>query len=423
MVSEEETTSIRRFVCGQLRDAPDLSTLTLGILKKRYLAHVERESLSSEARNYMKEVVKEELLKMQRIFITLFALSCARFVHLVSKECCSFKTIKHFVVCLTTDSDDKEDSKTGSDESEEEDQINSGCEDTEQEVKKPKPKTNGNRKQQVTSDDSSDEETSESKKKRNESGDSQVEKMKKTTSSAENGEKKPSSTSEEKKTPQNDEENETDTDSKSKTSDKIKDNDSSDEKNPSTEKKNDEPDSDSSSLPSLEDEQNSVAENKQDNKKKKTVKKDEGAKDQKDDNKAIVRLKRYIALCGVRRNYKKLFSDCRSIRAKVAVLKKELEDLGVDGKPTIEKCKKVRMKRDEAQELADLDVSNIIATKGRPKRRGASAWQEQHDPPTSTYQRTLDSGSDEENDTQRGRRRATDWDNLQGIISDDADSD
>lgn len=60
---------------------------------------------------------------------------------------------------------------------------------------------------------------------------------------------------------------------------------------------------------------------------------------------------------------------------------------------------------------------------GRPKRRGASAWQEQHDPPTSTYQRTLDSGSDEENDTQRGRRRATDWDNLQGIISDDADSD
>uniref|UniRef100_A0A3Q1H6M6 Histone chaperone domain-containing protein n=1 Tax=Anabas testudineus TaxID=64144 RepID=A0A3Q1H6M6_ANATE len=370
---QKETTTVRR---DGVRGGDD-DTLTLGILKKRYLAHVERESLSSEARNYMKEVVKEELLKMQRIFITLFALSCARFVHLVSKECCSFKTIKHFVVCLTTDSDDKEDSKTGSDESEEEDQINSGCEDTEQEVKKPKPKTNGNRKQQVTSDDSSDEETSESKKKRNESGDSQVEKMKKTTSSAENGEKKPSSTSEEKKTPQNDEENETDTDSKSKTSDKIKDNDSS----------------------------------------------DESEKRDYDDNKAIVRLKRYIALCGVRRNYKKLFSDCRSIRAKVAVLKKELEDLGVDGKPTIEKCKKVRMKRDEAQELADLDVSNIIATKGRPKRRGASAWQEQHDPPTSTYQRTLDSGSDEENDTQRGRRRATDWDNLQGIISDDADSD
>lgn len=52
---------------------------------------------------------------------------------------------------------------------------------------------------------------------------------------------------------------------------------------------------------------------------------------QQDENKAIVRLKRYIALCGVRRNYKKLLDGCRSVRSKVAVLKKELEDLGVHG--------------------------------------------------------------------------------------------
>lgn len=65
-----------------------------------------------------------------------------------------------------------------------------------------------------------------------------------------------------------------------------------------------------------------------------------------------------------------------------------------------------------------------ILLTGRPKRRGASAWQEQHDPPASTYQRALnsDSDSDEENNTHRGHRRATDWENLQGIISDDADS-
>lgn len=51
-----------------------------------------------------------------------------------------------------------------------------------------------------------------------------------------------------------------------------------------------------------------------------------------DDNvTAIVRLKHYIALCGVRRNYKKLLDGCRSVGAKVAVLKKELEDLGVHG--------------------------------------------------------------------------------------------
>lgn len=52
---------------------------------------------------------------------------------------------------------------------------------------------------------------------------------------------------------------------------------------------------------------------------------------QDEENKAVSRLKRYIALCGVRRNYKKLLDGCRSVKAKVAVLKKELEELGVEG--------------------------------------------------------------------------------------------
>ncbi len=37
----------------------------------------------------------------------------------------------------------------------------------------------------------------------------------------------------------------------------------------------------------------------------------------------------------------------------------------VPGQPSIEKCKKARLKREEAQELAELDVSNIIATQGK----------------------------------------------------------
>ncbi|MEQ2211923.1 hypothetical protein XENOCAPTIV_020519 [Xenoophorus captivus] len=96
-----------------------------------------------------------------------------------------------------------------------------------------------------------------------------------------------------------------------------------------------------------------------------------------DEEKAVVRLKRYIALCGVRRNYKKLLDGCRSTRSKVAVLKKELEDLGV------------------------------------------------HLDPPSSYQRTLnsDSDSDQENDAHKGRRKMSEWANLHGIISDDADTD
>lgn len=49
------------------------------------------------------------------------------------------------------------------------------------------------------------------------------------------------------------------------------------------------------------------------------------------ENTAVVRLKRYIVLCGVRRNYKKLLGNCKSVSSMVAVLKKELEDLGIKG--------------------------------------------------------------------------------------------
>lgn len=34
------------------------------------------------------------------------------------------------------------------------------------------------------------------------------------------------------------------------------------------------------------------------------------------------------------------------------------------GQPSVKKCQKVRKDREEAQEIAELDVSNIIATKG-----------------------------------------------------------
>uniref|UniRef100_A0A7N8YCS4 HIRA interacting protein 3 n=1 Tax=Mastacembelus armatus TaxID=205130 RepID=A0A7N8YCS4_9TELE len=350
-----------------------LLTLTLGILKKQYLAHVGQESLSPEARNYMKKVVEEELMKMQVCKFCLFSLD-------------------------TLKSEGKGDCKTESEESEEEEQIKSESEDAEQEIEELQQKTNGNHKRQVNSDDSTDETN------RNVSPKEMVETKATTTK---NREAQSNSTSQGKKKTQIIEENDTDTDEVS------------------LHKKNNDSDSDSSSLPSLEDEKDRGTENKEDHKKKKTMKKDEGTRNKKDDNKAVVRLKRYISLCGVRRNYKKLLDGCHSVSSKVAALKKELEELGVHGQPSIEKCKKVRMKREEAQELAALDVSNIISTQGRPKRRGTSAWQERDDPPPSTYQRTLNSGSDsdQENNTQRGCGRATKWANLQGIISDDADSD
>nr|XP_046271446.1 HIRA-interacting protein 3 isoform X2 [Scatophagus argus] len=439
MVSETETASIRRFVCGQLCDEPDLSVLTLGILKKRYMALVRCESLSPEVKTLMKQVVQEELMKMQDDDKNESQLENKKFQKKRKREKETDEMISsgedestakksRCQSSSSSESGDKEDRKREGEESEEEEKMKSDSEDEKQEVKKSQQKKNGNRKQQISSEDSTDEEMNESEKEDNKNGDSPKAIAKNQTSNAKNGHTEGSKISEGKKTPQSDEENDTDTDNASERNDKIKGSDSSDESEKekvSVEKKNNDPDSDSSSLPSLEDEQDGETEKTQDNKKKKTASKEKSGTGQKDDNKTVVRLKRYISLCGVRRNYKKLLDGCRSVRSQVAALRKELEDLGVRGQPSIEKCKKVRMKREEAQELAELDVSNIIATQGRSKRRATSAWQEQQDPSSSTYVRTLNSGSDSdpENDTQRRHRKATNWANLQGIISDDADSD
>ncbi|KAF7664489.1 hypothetical protein LDENG_00175110 [Lucifuga dentata] len=443
MISQAEKQKIRTFVCRQLRDTTNLSTLTLGTLKRQYLALVGCDSISVEAKIVMKRAVEEELMKMQE--------SDKDDSELETRPSQNKRKREKENEAIEEGADDnesrakksrcqssssvlkKKDCSSGSEESEEEDGeegTESGAGDAEQELSKPQMKTNGTSEDENTSEDDTDEEqrewTKPSKKEENNSNDS-LNEIKGKAKPTENRKKKSRNTSKAKKmSPRK--KDETGSDSESESSETHDSSDSEQEEKVTEEKKKDElaQDSDSSSLPSLEDEQHNGAGKSQATKKKKTMKRDrktekeEGTKnkDQKDQEKAILSLKRYISLCGVRRNYKKLFDGCHSVRSKVAVLKKELEDLGVKGRPSVEKCKKIRLKREEAEELADLDVSNIITTQGRPKRRGASAFLEKCDPASSSYQRTLNSSSDsEDNYTGRGRRRAKDWANLQGIIT------
>uniref|UniRef100_H2ZTD1 HIRA interacting protein 3 n=1 Tax=Latimeria chalumnae TaxID=7897 RepID=H2ZTD1_LATCH len=153
---------------------------------------------------------------------------------------------------------------------------------------------------------------------------------------------------------------------------------------------------------------------------------------EREDHPTIKRLKRYILTCGARRNYKKLFQGCRSNKAKIQVLRKELENLGVKGNPSLEKCKAVKLKREEDEELASLDISNIIHTQGRPRRR--SVWnpyqssreeeeEEQVLPSQEGYKKTLASDSDSSEEGQPAKKRLWDWSNLKGIISDEGESD
>nr|XP_046159883.1 HIRA-interacting protein 3 isoform X2 [Oncorhynchus gorbuscha] len=557
MKSAEET-QIRRFVSGQLRDCPDLSTLTLGILRGRYLACVVRDSLNQEDRQLMKRVVEEELLRMQvKMFdsdssdneaishVTPTPLhnkrkrgeeekggrtkadgSKAKRSRLQSaqsdsglervgngerqmaeeeegKDMGSVEQVSqigtkknkgghkgvHDGGKTETSSESDVEIKTVNRRKRENDsqigtkknkgghkgvhdggktEISSESdveiktvnrrkrehdseveeEDFEENKKRKRDETHKQEKDKVNSESDSEED-----KKR--AGVKENVKVKVQSKCLKRREREPLQRRERVQVVGSDSEHNgeaevmaqkgvkiqrNDNDSRSKSEGEKNDGASSEEASGGEDeteevmaKTKDEPaqDSDSgSSLPSLEDEQESEVRPEQVKKRKSVAKRplkgessESGSKGGKD-NRAVAKLRRYIALCGVRRNYKKLLDGCCSIKSKVAVLKRELEELGVKGQPSIEKCKKARLKREEAQELADLDVCNIITTQGRPKRRGVSKWQQQSSPPSSAYKRVVNSSSDSEEDSHagRGRKRATDWSNLQGIISDDADS-
>lgn len=73
-------------------------------------------------------------------------------------------------------------------------------------------------------------------------------------------------------------------------------------------------------------------------------------------------MKKYLKVAGIRvKSYDDLWADCNTNVAKINRLKKLLEDNGVTGRPTLEKCKLVRQKRERIKEVSELDTSNIIS--------------------------------------------------------------
>ncbi|KAM6155900.1 HIRA-interacting protein 3 [Rhynchocyon petersi] len=134
------------------------------------------------------------------------------------------------------------------------------------------------------------------------------------------------------------------------------------------------------------------------------------------DHPAVMRLKRYIRACGAYRNYKKLLGSCHSHKERLRVLRAELEALGMKGNPSMEKCRALKEQREEAAEVASLDISNIISSSGRPRRRTAWNPSRAAASPGEPYRRTLDS------DEERPRPPPLDWSHMRGIISSDGES-
>ncbi|XP_054438698.1 HIRA-interacting protein 3 [Pteronotus mesoamericanus] len=134
-----------------------------------------------------------------------------------------------------------------------------------------------------------------------------------------------------------------------------------------------------------------------------------------EDHPSVMRLKRYIRACGAHRNYKKLLGSCRSRKERLCILRAELEALGMKGNPSLEKCRALKEQREEAAEVASLDITNIISCSGRPRRR--TAWNpSEAATPQQLYRRTLDS------DEERHRLSRPDWSHMRGIISSDGES-
>ncbi|KAJ2610688.1 hypothetical protein H4S08_003500 [Coemansia sp. RSA 1365] len=97
----------------------------------------------------------------------------------------------------------------------------------------------------------------------------------------------------------------------------------------------------------------------------------------------IANLKSYINKCGLRKTWSKELAGMNGTQ-QVRHLKKMLLDLGMEGRPTLEKCKQIKDKRDLQAELDAMDQDNIIedgdgnedsvpqAELARSRRRAAS---------------------------------------------------
>ncbi|XP_057314843.1 HIRA-interacting protein 3-like [Hydractinia symbiolongicarpus] len=96
-------------------------------------------------------------------------------------------------------------------------------------------------------------------------------------------------------------------------------------------------------------------------------------------------LMRYVRACGVHvGNYAKIFEGCNSMKSKEEKLTNMLKDLGIKGRPSLSQCKKIRLRREEEREVAELDVGNIMSGNRRSQSKSAiSSAQKENEPPTS----------------------------------------
>ncbi|KAJ6512129.1 hypothetical protein C8R47DRAFT_1314175 [Mycena vitilis] len=94
------------------------------------------------------------------------------------------------------------------------------------------------------------------------------------------------------------------------------------------------------------------------------------------DEETIKRLKSLVLACGVRKAWAKEFKDVDSPSQQIRMLKQILTDLGMSGRMSLEQAKAIKLRRELAQELEDVQAF-AAATSNRSKRKPAEAVQEE----------------------------------------------
>ncbi|KAJ2412792.1 hypothetical protein GGI10_003470 [Coemansia sp. RSA 2530] len=90
----------------------------------------------------------------------------------------------------------------------------------------------------------------------------------------------------------------------------------------------------------------------------------------------VTNLKQYITKCGVRKVWAKELAGLSGAQ-QIQHLKDMLNELGMEGRPTLEKCKKIKAKRDLLAELEEIgggddEPDAAPVSSGRSRRRGSA---------------------------------------------------
>jgi len=86
----------------------------------------------------------------------------------------------------------------------------------------------------------------------------------------------------------------------------------------------------------------------------------------------IQKLKSLINACGVRKPWAKVLQDCPNAAHQIAKLREILASLGMTGRLSMEQAKKIKMKRELAQELEDVQSFEQSMVNRNSKRRAMS---------------------------------------------------